>query len=132
MSDEGLVTLFRVVVASVGPDSEESVAQVVGSIRGTKLDAGRRATLTYPAVVLRQATSAEAKEAAAKLEEAGAEVRLEAYQSPAPRARDRMTTCPRCGSARVKHNPFSGAGGVNARDTKCLDCGNLFRSRSAG
>jgi len=132
VSDEGLVTLFRVVVASVAPEREESVAQVVGSIRGTKVEAGRGTSLTYPTVVLRQATSVEAKAAAAKLKEAGAKVRLEAYQSPAPRARDRMTTCPRCGSARVKHNPFSGAGGVNARDTRCLDCGNLFRSRSAG
>jgi hypothetical protein len=132
VGDAGLVTLYRVVVAAVGPDREEAVARVVGSIRGAKADTAPPTTLRLPVVVLRQATSKEAKEAAARLEEAGAEVRLESYRSPAPEARLRRATCPRCGSVRVKNNPFSGAGGVNARDTKCLDCGNLFRSSSRG
>ena len=74
MSEAGYITLYRVVVASAPADREEEVASVVDSIRGSQNtnQPKKGVTLRYPVVVLRQASSAEAKEAQKRLKEAGA------------------------------------------------------------
>jgi ribosomal protein S27AE len=130
VSDAGYITLYRVVVASAPADREEEVARVVGSIRGaqnTKQQASPVA-LRYPIVVLRQASSAEAKEAGKRLKEAGATVSLQAYQSPALEGGSRKKSCPRCGSSRVQSFAFAAAPGANVKNTKCLECGALFHT----
>jgi hypothetical protein len=130
VTDAGFITLYRVVVSSAPADREEEVAGVVGSIRGAQnpKQAASPVTLRYPVVVLRQASSAEAKAAAKRLKEAGAAVRLQAYQSPALEGGSRKKSCPRCGSSRVQSFAFAAAAGVNAKNTKCLDCGGLFHT----
>lgn len=130
MSDAGYITLYRVVVASAPADREEEVAGVVGSIRGGQNTKPQTdpVTLRYPVVVLRQASSAEAKEAQKRLKEAGAKVTLQAYQSPALDGGSRKKSCPRCGSSRVQSFAFAAAAGTNVKNTKCLECGALFHT----
>ena len=130
MSQAGYITLYRVVVASAPADREEEVASVVGSIRGSQNtnQPSKAVTLRYPVVVLRQASSAEAKAAQKRLKEAGAAVSLQAYQSPALEGGSRKKSCPRCGSSRVQSFAFAAAPGANVKNTKCLECGALFHT----
>jgi hypothetical protein len=127
VSDAGFVTLYRVVVTAAPPELEEGVAALVGSLRGGSGPA-KAGALRYPVVVLRQATSIEAKAAAQRLKDAGAQVSLQPYRSPALEGGSRKKSCPRCGSNRVQSFSFAAAAGVNARNTKCLDCGGLFHT----
>jgi predicted RNA-binding Zn-ribbon protein involved in translation (DUF1610 family) len=126
---EGLVTLYRVVVTAAPREREAEVAVLVNSLRGKGGSATPPGTtISYPIVVLRQASSTEAKDAGRRLKQAGAEVTLEAYESPAVEGAGRKRECPRCGSTKVRRFDHAAPAGTNVRNTKCLECGFLFHT----
>jgi predicted RNA-binding Zn-ribbon protein involved in translation (DUF1610 family) len=128
---EGLVTLFRVVVTNAPKGREGEIAELIGVMRGGRpLKTGKNGEpeLSYPLVVLRQASSTEAKDAGRRLKQAGAEVTLQPYESPAVEGAGRKRECPRCGSTKVRRFDHAAPAGTNVRNTKCLECGFLFHT----
>ena len=114
-----------VIVTGWESGSEEDIADTIERVSGERIVIEGAAR---PIVVLDRALPEEARNAAARLTAAGAEVAMEDLwvergETHGGRARP---TCPSCGSAHVQ--PFVHAGPAARVNRKCIDCGHLFRS----
>lgn len=121
---DGQVLRASVTVTGWGPGSEEDVADTIQRVTGKRIDIEGAA----PIVVFEQALPEEARNAAARLTAAGAEVAVaELWVERGGVHGGRMRpACPVCGSAHTQ--PFDHAGPASRVNRKCTDCGHLFRS----
>ena len=121
---EGQVLRNSVLVTGWESGSEEDIADTIERMTGERIVIEGAAP---PVMVLDRALPEEARNAAARLTTAGAEVTIEELwvaRGEAQGVRTRQT-CPVCGSPHVQRFDHAGpAGGVNR---KCTECGHLFR-----
>ena len=120
--------MLRATVTVTGWEAgtEQDIADTIERVAGARVSID---DAKPPVVVLDRSLPEDAKNAAARLAAAGAEVSIEEFwvtrgESHEGRARQ---TCPVCGSAHTQ--PFGHAGPAARVNRKCTDCGHLFKIR---